>query len=176
MELLTEMNKEQNCEIYLRMKDFPDYLACSDGSIVSCKNEKVRTLKPSKNKGGYYVVGLTVNAKTKTHYVHKLIAMAFLHHKPNGHKLVVDHIDNDKSNNRLDNLQIITNRENNSKDKKLGSSKYIGVSFCKTRNKWKSAIYIMGKHKSLGYFDNELDAANKYKEAFKKANELLNNK
>ena len=47
--------------------------------------------------------------------------MAFLNHKPNGNKLVVDHINNVKTDNRLSNLQIITQRKNTSKDRTGGS-------------------------------------------------------
>jgi len=47
------------------------------------------------------------------------------------------------------------------------SSKYIGVCWDKNRQKWKVKIYINGVNKSLGYFDDELQAANTYNEALK---------
>ena len=47
------------------------------------------------------------------------------------HKLVVDHINNDPLDNRLENLQLISHRYNLSKDKKGGSSKFTGVSWDK---------------------------------------------
>jgi hypothetical protein len=93
-----------------------------------------------------------------------LVAMAFLNHKPCGHKLVVDHIDNNPLNDRLYNLQVITHRQNCSKDKK-GTSKYTGVTWEKRINKWKAHIRINSKLKYLGYFTDELKAANAYKKA-----------
>jgi hypothetical protein len=99
--------------------------------------------------------------------MHQLVAMAFLDHVPCGNKIVVDHIDNDKTNNNLNNLQLISNRENTSKDKKGGSSKYVGVYWDKPSKKWKAQIYINGKSKHLGYFTNEIDASNAYQDALK---------
>jgi ribosomal protein L15E len=73
--------------------------------------------------------------------------MAFLNHTPCGYKIVVDHIDNNiKTDNRLENLQLITQRENVSKDIKNTSSKYIGVCWHKKAKKWRSSIQINGKY------------------------------
>ena len=92
--------------------------------------------------------------------------MAFLNHKPCGHKMVVDHIDNNKLNDKLYNLQVITNRENVSKDKKGGNSKYIGVH--KEKNKFRAAIRRDGKIKYLGLFTDEKEAAKAYQNELNK--------
>jgi hypothetical protein len=85
-----------------------------------------------------------------------LVAMAFLNHKPDGtHKIVVDHINNNKLDNRVVNLQLISQRENLSKDRKDGTSKYVGVCWKKSRNKWQVDIKIDGKRKYLGLFTDE---------------------
>jgi len=73
--------------------------------------------------------------------------------------------------NNVSNLQLISQRENSSKDRKDGSSQYTGVSWFKKSNKWRSVIYINGKLKHLGLFDNELDASNAYQ---KTLNDLMN--
>ena len=98
----------------------------------------------------------------KTHNVSVLIAITFLNHKPNGHKIVVDHINNDSLNNNLYNLQLITHRENLSKDKKGFTSKYTGVSRVKSNGKWTSNIRINGELKHLGQFTDEKEAAQAY--------------
>ena len=97
----------------------------------------------------------------KNYCVHKLVAIAFLNHVPNGNTIVVDHIDNNPRNNRLDNLQLITNRENLSKEKR-GTSKYTGVYWNKQCKKWHASITINSKIKYLGQYTNEIQASNAY--------------
>lgn len=134
-------------------------------------NTKDRILKRCKNKKGYFYVVLCVNSKTKSCAVHSLMAISFLNHKPDGtHKTIVDHIDNNSLNNKLENLQLISQRDNCSKDKKEKSSKYIGVCWDKQMRKWRSNINIDGSLKFLGLFDNELDASNCYQEYLKAFN------
>lgn len=123
---------------------------------------KEKILKPNIGNIKYCYVILYKNLQKKTIRVHQLVAMAFLNHTPCGHKLHVDHIDNNPLNNQLDNLQIISARLNSSKDRKNGTSKYIGVSWSKVMKKWLSCIVLNGKIKVLGYFEDELEASEKY--------------
>jgi hypothetical protein len=111
---------------------------------------------------GYYMLSL-INLKklSKSYRIHQLMAMTFLNHKPKK-GLNVDHIDNNKLNNDLDNLQVITHRENNTKDRRGGTSKYTGVSWCKQSKKWKATISINKISTHLGFFLDELEAAEAY--------------
>ena len=93
--------------------------------------------------------------------------MAFLNHTPNGNKLVVDHINDDKTDNRLDNLQVVTQRINTCKTQDRYTSNYKGVSLYKRTNKWISKININGKLIHLGYFNCELSAALAYQNKIK---------
>lgn len=127
-------------------------------SNQGCYMLKEKILGKRIAKDGYYITDLCKNSNKKTYKIHQLVAMAFLKHKLCGLKLVVDHINGEKLNNNLENLQVITNRENSSKDKKGYTSKYIGVSFLKSRNKWSSQIYFNGKTIHLGNFKNEYEA------------------
>lgn len=81
----------------------------------------------------------------------------------------LDHVDGDKTNNRITNLRLVTNQQNsfNSKPHKDGSSKYKGVTFDKKNGKWFSRICRDGKTKFLGYFTEEKDAAIAYNKAAK---------
>lgn len=83
--------------------------------------------------------------------------------------LVVDHIDNDGLNNRRSNLRICTTKQNarNARSHK-GTSKYKGVSWYKQRKKWNANIICDGRQKTIGYFENEIDAALAYDEYAKK--------
>jgi len=137
---------------------------------VNAKGERLiseKILKPYYGGGGYDAVSLRKNGIKKTSKIHKLVAIAFLGHKPCGHNEVVDHIDNNRLNNRLDNLQLTTQRHNLSKDKKGGTSKYVGVTLYKPTGKYVSKIRINGKLKHLGYFTNELKAAEAYQDKLK---------
>jgi hypothetical protein len=129
---------------------------------------KERIFKLSLETRGYYVVHFNKNGKSKNMKIHVLVAMAFLGHVPDGTmKIVVDHIDNNPLNNHVSNLQLISNRENLSKDKKNGSSKYTGVLWSKATNKWRSEIRINGKKKHLGLFISEEEAHEAYQKALK---------
>lgn len=83
----------------------------------------------SRGKRPYTTCSLSKNSKTKSYLLHQVIAMAFLNHNPETATKIVDHIDNDSLNNRLDNLQIISLRKNSTKDRKPGVSGKLGVYF-----------------------------------------------
>lgn len=57
------------------------------------------------------------NSERKTLRVHSLMAITFFGHEYGNRKIVVDHKDNNPLNNNLENLQIISMKENNTKDK-----------------------------------------------------------
>ena len=66
--------------------------------------------------------------------------------------------------NRLINLQLVTPRENNSKDqwRHNRSSKYVGVAWKKCTNRWVSMIGISNDRIFLGYFTDEDEAGEMY--------------
>jgi len=160
-------------EIWLPIKGYEDrYEVSNMGRVKSIKNGKNKILKPTIRTRDYLAVNLS-NKTAKTINVHTLVAIAFLNHTPNGHKNVIDHIDNDRSNNKADNLQIITARENLSKDKNNGTSKYVGVCWDKGVDKWHAQISLDGRSVSLGRFKNELDASSAYEYALKQLNKPI---
>jgi hypothetical protein len=144
------------------------YQVSNLGNIKSFRSNKERILKSGLGGNGYLTVALHKDGVTKTHTVHRVVAMAFLGHTPNGYKIVVDHIDNNKLNNMVGNLQLTTARHNVSKDIRGASSEYVGVSWDKQYKKWRASIYIDGKLKHLGRFKDELKASEAYQ------NELIN--
>lgn len=123
---------------------------------------KGRMLKLNPNSNGYLMVHLYLDGKRTNKKVHQLVAESFLDHEPCGYKLVVDHIDNDKLNNNLNNLQVITNRENLSKDKTGGTSRYVGVSWKKQKNKFVAQCWHNNKLKYLRLFNTEQEASKVY--------------
>ena len=140
------------------------YQVSNLGRVKSLRFGKERIMKPTSEIGKYLKINLRKDGKAKRRTVHQLVAEAFLGHVPCGHAIEVDHINEDKLNNRLDNLQLLSSAEHRGK----GSySKYTGVSWCKRNSKWISNIWINGKLKHLGYFTCELKAAKAYQDALK---------
>jgi hypothetical protein len=73
---------------------------------------------------------------------------------------IIDHIDGDSSNNSLNNLRCITQRENvfNSKRCNHQLSPMVGVGYCKTKRLWRARIVHNGKIKHIGYYDTPQEA------------------
>lgn len=115
---------------------------------------------------GYLWVNLFKGGQRKCVGVHVLVAMAFKNHNPNGHAVVVHHVNHDKHDNRAENLEVTTQRINTGlkEGKKEGkySSIYPNVCFHKATGKFMAQVTIPGvrpqKQKTLGYFDDEYDA------------------
>ena len=160
-------------EIWKAIPGYDGYEVSNLGNVKSLSRPRVfgkntyltkeKILKPLSNGKGYFQVELF----KKRVYIHQLVAIAFLNHKKDGHKLVVDHINDIKTDNRLENLQIVTQRENNRKTQGNYSSQYKGVNWHKATNKWRARITINNKEKYLGVFLNEYDAHVTYQKALK---------
>lgn len=121
-----------------------------------------------KNTEGYYKVGLFKGGVEKKFSVHQLVAMAFLEHSPSGVDRVVDHIDRNPSNNNVENLRIVSTRENNmNKSCENTTSRYIGV-YKNSNNLWTAGISIQGKNYNLfSRAKSEKEANNIYQKAYK---------
>jgi hypothetical protein len=155
-------------------KDIPTYdgiyQVSNFGNVRSLRYNKIKIMTSFKNTDGYLCVAIRNNGIAKNRKIHQLVAMAFLNHIPNGHQLVVDHINDDKLDNRIENLQIVTQRYNSRKTQGKYSSKYKGVSWDKNSNKWKAQIAINGIRKYIGLFDCEIKAHQSYQNALKQYN------
>ncbi len=144
-------------------KDIPGYEGLYQvsnwGQVKSLKCGKERILKQSKNSVGYLCVCL-FNKRAIKCYTHQLVATAFLGHKPDGLNTVVNHIDNNALNNRVDNLELVSQRYNTSCHKTDP-----GVCWHNNRNKWLSQIIIKRKTIYLGLYTNKQDALDIYQKA-----------
>ena len=139
------------------------YQVSNLGNVKSYKTGLIRNYYLEKN--GYYSITLRKNGIGKTRKVHQLVAESFLNHKRCGFELVINHIDLDKTNNKVENLEIVTNRENSNRKHLKSTSKYIGVHWNKEDKKWKSTITINKELKYLGSFNDELEASEAYQKA-----------
>lgn len=84
------------------------YAITEDGQVWSYKRKIF--LKPSKQKGGYLKVILYLDGKTYTKQVHRLVAETYIPNPEN--KPQVNHIDGNKENNSVNNLEWATVAEN----------------------------------------------------------------
>ena len=144
-------------------KDIPGYIGLYQvsnwGQVKSLKYGKERILKPSNGKNKYLLVNLCKDKKIKAFTIHKLMAITFLGHTPDGNVTVVNHIDNNPLNNNLDNLELVTHRYNSSCHKVN-----LGIYWNKPINKWVTHIKI-DKIIHLGVFIDKQDALDMYQKA-----------
>lgn len=93
-----------------------EYLVCSDGTIYGPKGKPLRH-RP--NGDGYSVVTMGKKGHRTTQFVHRIVAQLFL---PNPNGLPeIDHLDNNRANPSLDNLEWVTRSENTGRASARGS-------------------------------------------------------
>lgn len=134
------------------IKDYEDlYLVSNTGLVKSLHWGKEKLLKQvirSKNYQ-YYFVGLLKNKKRKYHAVHRLVAQAFIENTNNYTQ--VDHLDGNKLNNNVSNLEWVTPKENTNRAWKLGLAKYTNERKEKLRkialDKWEKGTFRKWRNK-----------------------------
>lgn len=92
----------------IKIKDFPKYAVNENGEVFNLTTNK--KLKPQKDTHGYAKVNLYNNGKSINALVHRLVAIAFIENPFNYQQ--VNHIDEDKNNNNVSNLEWVTAKEN----------------------------------------------------------------
>ena len=110
------VNKIEDIDDYLPLSINDNYCISKNGNVYSYYTNKI--LKQRNNKKGYPSVYLTINGKGISKVVHRLVAKTFI---PNPYNLPqVNHIDGDKTNNNVNNLEWCTNQENHNHKMKNG--------------------------------------------------------
>lgn len=98
-----------NSEIWKPICVFPkEYLVSNTGKVFSIRRKKF--LKSTLDKDGYVYYVLCVNGKRLTIKAHRLVASAFIPNLEN--KNAIDHINGIRTDNRVENLKWVTNKEN----------------------------------------------------------------
>lgn len=92
-------------EIYKDIQGYEGLYQISNlGNVKSLHTRgKEKILKPAKNHKGYLTVGLCQQEKQKTHYIHRLVAMAFIENPNNLPQ--INHKDINPANNTVENLE-----------------------------------------------------------------------
>jgi hypothetical protein len=147
------------------------------------KGENVRPIKErilsqflvGKKNNNYFAVQLCVNGRCKTFKVHILMAVSFFYDQylelviSSNEKYIVDHRNENRFDNILSNLQIITNRENITKAiMHKNPNRLMGVK--QNRDKFQSQIFANGQQNYLGTFGTELEAHEAYLKALTEIN------
>lgn len=118
---------------------------------------KIKNLAPTDNGKGYKIVGLPINtetgAKIKNFYIHRLVAIAFIANPEK--KPEVNHKDHNRSNNNVNNLEWVTDKENTDYSVPLmchprSDSNTRGI--VQRRGKYEVQIYHKSKYYYIGRF------------------------
>lgn len=143
-----------------RIKRLPFLKWCGTAHVPVDEKVLIQTMRAD----GYNVVTLCKNGKGRVKSVHSIVASAFLGVRP--HKACTDHINRVKTDNRVVNLRYVSYSENRRNvDRVNNSSKFNGVTWKKSHNKWCAQISLNGSMKHVGMFLVEADAAKAYDDA-----------
>ena len=160
------------------MEDVYVYATINDKLIKINKNDSmdIYSWRENKSKPSYwYKIKATLHTDKKTGYkkyvlginykTYRLSRIVYKAHN-NDWEIIdtsdtnfVDHINNNSLDNRIENLRVLTNQQNQWNNNAKGYSWY------KQRKIWTAQIQVNGKQINLGYFENEEDARNAYLEA-----------
>ena len=148
-----------------RFMNFSEYVYYKNGNLYRSagKNRDLITGLTNVTKG------LGVKIKGKMYKTHRVVYELHYGTIPEG--MYIDHINRDYTDNRIENLRLATPSENirNSKPHTDSTSKYLGVNWYKSTNKWRSCIRYNGQNIHLGYFNSEEEAALAYNKKAKEA-------
>jgi hypothetical protein len=110
-------------EIWVEVEGHEGYEVSNTGKVMSYKRKEPKLLKNRLTFDGYEYVTLINGKVYKDYRVHRLVAKAFIPNAEN--KETVNHIDGDKRNNNVDNLEWATRTEQNLHSYRLGLKKAI---------------------------------------------------
>ena len=105
------MNTEQK-QTWVPAKSYEGLYEINESSEVrSLSNRNYQKIMPKRiDRAGYWTVRLSKNGKDSTVYIHRLLGFAFLENPSN--KCCINHIDGNKLNNCISNLEWVTHAEN----------------------------------------------------------------
>lgn len=127
------------------------YLVSNMGRIFCIKTQRISKFK--KSTSGYSVIRFSVSNKHCSFFVHRLVMEEFIGKS----KLHVDHINRIKTDNRLENLEYVTVRENvrrgmsNSRPSEYGMNIYQNKS---KKNPYRIVYFFKGKRQYGGCFSS----------------------
>ena len=129
--------------------NFHGYYLLRNGTVISTRRGKAKILNQQVNASGYYVVTIYRDVKRYSKLVHRLVAVAYL--PDYSEELQVDHIDGNRKNNNLNNLRMVTCRDNsrNRHDYLCGiefAMKYVVCHWSDDRNKLHTIYFSINRY------------------------------
>ena len=147
---VSNLGKIKSLNRVIRMKH-------KSGQIMSVRKHG-RLVTATDNGSGYLIVGLSKNNKRVNYYVHRLVAAAFISNSQQ--KTQVNHIDGNKHNNTIANLEWVTPHENQVHSSKILKTQYNITGLIKNREKQKKSVSAFDKNGNLvASFNSVSDAA-----------------
>lgn len=151
-------------DIFEDIKNFEGhYQINKNGEIYSVKRKII--MKQQQDKDNYFRIKLSKNNKKQFPHIHRLLAIQFIPN-PNNYPLV-DHIDKNKQNNKLNNLRWIDysgNSRNIERKTKLGLPTGVYIS----KKKYAVNIRKNGKLTYIGSYNTIEEASKSYQNEYKK--------
>ncbi len=129
--------------------------------VIYRLNSNGKAFKLAKNVANAPTGYNTLNVKNKTFYRHRIMGMAFLNLDVNNKSQVMDHINGNRIDNRLENLRIVSYQQNSF------NSRAKGYYYDKCASKYRSQITVNGKNINVGLFKTAMEANQAYIEAKK---------
>lgn len=155
-------------ELWKTIPGFEDYRVSNLGRVRSLKFGKQKILKQflnQKQKENYWQVKLMdKSGKVTGHKVHVLVYLAFYNIKGD-RKYKIHHINGNSTDNRIENLKLVTHRENCSIERSIRSGLPTGV--WRKSGKYYSKIWYNGKNLQLGSFSTPEEASQAYQNKLK---------
>lgn len=134
------------------MLNYDELFIYDDGLLIS---KKTCTIYCNLDRDGY----IRIRISGKEYRAHRIIWE--MHKGPIPEGMLVDHIDRDVFNNRIENLRLATRQQNNANKGKVSGSLPKGV--VKVGSKYRARIYHNGKHYSLGNYTTAEEAGEAYR-------------
>lgn len=159
----------EEIEIWKDVVDYEGLYKVSNlGKVFSVHKNSLKCLHYNQN---YACCSLYKDGIKNTTKVHILMGRAFLNKDYLLKKLVINHINFKRDDNRLSNLEVVTPRVNANHKHISSFSKYTGVNWNVTAKKWVAKILVNRKRIHLGLFTSEVEASQYYEDALVCVNE-----
>ena len=148
-----KVNLEKETEDTLQLQKSRLQYSPETGQLTWLNGKNKGKLQGSLSKG--YI---RVSLKSREYYQHRLQWAIYYVCWPTG---IVDHIDRNKQNNRIDNLRQVTEQQNrvNTGTRSTNTTGVIGVSYVSQSNKYRQDICVDYKLINLGFFNSIVEAA-----------------